>query len=97
MNQRIIDVVRRRSWQRTVAREWLWALGSIVATCAFMVFVSSQAEGGNHYYNVPPNFWEFFLQTYLVGRISYWIIGVYATLQFLRMTIWAIRTQLRRR
>ena len=90
---RHVDLRAMNQLRNALAREWLWALGSILITLTFLFLVASRAQGQG---GGPKNGWQLFFEAFMVGTFWYWIVGVYLAVQFVRLTIWAVRTVVRR-
>ena len=80
-------------WKKRAAREWLWALGCLLAVAVLYVTVFSNTRGGSTsgLSNVSANDWAVVWDTFLGGH--FWIATgvVYGFVQITRLTMWAVR------
>ena len=80
------------------AREGLWVLTCFLAVAALYITVISNAHGGPHggLLNIPPKAWADVWDAVLAGH--FWIATgtLYGLFQTIRLTVWAVRTSLRR-
>lgn len=94
-----------QSWPRGIAREWLIALGCVLLILTLDGVVLHYAFGGldGHYSPTGPNVWAQFAEDFKPfgvlsgGYFWYWVLGLYAAVQIVRLTVWAIRTAAHRR
>lgn len=82
------------SRRQRMAREWLWALGSVLAVATLYVTVVSNMQNGSRggLLSVSAHAWAVLWAECLAGH--FWIATgiLYGVVQLARLTLWAVRT-----